>query len=382
MPERILIMGGSFDPPHKGHKALLVAAAKALKPDRVFLIPAFQAPLKGLPGAPAADRLAMLRALTEGLPVGLRERCAIDLAEVRSKRKVYTVTTLRRLSRKRPGAELHFVLGSDSAGNFHRWRDPETLGRLASWWVGVRPGARASLLPGSLPHFNKLPGRFPDISSTEIRLAIATGGKWKKLATKPVAALIRKRGLYGLSIIKALKASLKESRFEHTLAVARTAVRLADRHGLDRQKAALAALLHDCGRCMSPERMVERALAWKVPAPHRADIIRRAPKLLHSYLSAEIAVRRFGVDDPEVLSAVRKHTLGSLSMSPLDTLLYVADAVSEDRRHPGAAGLRSLAFRDLDAALAACLSAKVGYARSRASWLHPVSLALWKNLHQ
>jgi nicotinic acid mononucleotide adenylyltransferase len=55
MPERILIMGGSFDPPHKGHKALLLAAARTLKPGRVLLIPAFQAPLKGIPGAPAGE---------------------------------------------------------------------------------------------------------------------------------------------------------------------------------------------------------------------------------------------------------------------------------------------------------------------------------------
>ncbi|MBI5625347.1 MAG: bis(5'-nucleosyl)-tetraphosphatase (symmetrical) YqeK [Elusimicrobia bacterium] len=373
MPERILIMGGSFDPPHKGHRALLMAAARELAPEAVVLAPAFQAPLKGLPGAPAGVRVAMLRALVSGLPKGLRKRCSLDLSEVRSRRKVYTVETLRRLARRHPQAEFHFVVGSDSAASFHRWRDPKALRRLACWWVGARPGAQAPLPPG----FHRLPGRFPDISSTDIRLAAATAGKWRKLVPKPVAALIRGRKLYGLHILKELEATLKDSRFQHTLAVASIAVRLAERHGLDRQKAALAGLLHDCGRCMTPKQMVARARAWKVLAPRREDLIRRAPKLLHSYLSAELSRRRFGVDDPEILSAVRKHTLGGATMSPLDRLLYVADAVSEDRTHPGAAGLRSLAFRDLDAALAACLEAKVAHARSAGSWLHPLSHSLW-----
>ncbi|MBI5883288.1 MAG: bis(5'-nucleosyl)-tetraphosphatase (symmetrical) YqeK [Elusimicrobia bacterium] len=376
MPERILIMGGSFDPPHKGHKALLLGAANTLKPEQVLLIPAFQAPLKGIPGAPAGQRVEMLRAMVSVLPKGLRKLCSVSLSEVRSKRKVYTVETLRGLKRRFPKDELHFVVGSDSAESFHLWRDPEALKRLSSWWVGPRPGS-GTRLPS---RFHKLPGRFPDISSTDIRLAIATGGRWKKLVPKPVAALIRRKRLYGLALLRTLEDTLKDSRFHHTLAVADIAVRLAERHGLDRQKAALAGLLHDCAKCMSPEEMVSRARAWRIKAPRLADIIRRQPKLLHSYLSAEMARRRFGISDLEVLSAVRKHTLGALSMSPLDKLIYVADSVSEDRGHPLVRGLRTIAFRDLDEALTACLESKVSFARSRKSWLHPVSLSLWKKI--
>ncbi|MBI5208381.1 MAG: bis(5'-nucleosyl)-tetraphosphatase (symmetrical) YqeK [Elusimicrobia bacterium] len=373
-PSGILILGGSFDPPHEGHAALLEAAARRVRPSTILLVPAFQAPLKGVPSAPPQARVAMLRRLLASLPAPWRERCSLDLHELRSRRKVYTVETLRRLRRSHPRAELHFVVGSDAAAAFGRWREPRALERLAAWWVGARPEAAGKVLP----HFRRLPGRFPDVSSTGIRLAIATGRKWKKRVPDRVAAFIRKRRLYGLDMLAKLESMLKKPRFEHTLAVARIAERLAERHGLDRSKAVLAALLHDCGRSLSRGRMVSLARAWRLKAPRLAEIIEHQPKLLHSYLSAELARRRFGVDDPEVLSAIRKHTLAALSMSRLDRLVYVADAVSEDRAHPAAQALRRRAFRDLDAAFDACLRAKLEHASSRRAWIHPISLELWK----
>ena len=67
-------------------------------------------------------------------------------------------------------------------------------------------------------------------------------------------------------------------------------------------------------------------------------------------------------------------------MSRLETLLYVADAVSEDRAHPHAAALRRLAFRDLDAAFAQVLSAKLRHALEHGRWLHPLSISLWNKI--
>ena len=130
MPERVLIMGGSFDPPHKGHKTLLIAAAKALRPERVLLIPAFQAPLKGIPGAPAGQRVEMLRAMVTGLPKNLRKLCSIDLSEVRGRRRVYTVETSGLAEVPRSGAS--FVVGRTQRNP--PVADPETLD-LGSWWA-------------------------------------------------------------------------------------------------------------------------------------------------------------------------------------------------------------------------------------------------------
>jgi len=86
------------------------------------------------------------------------------------------------------------------------------------------------------------------------------------------------------------------------------------------------------------------------------------------------------VSAPAVLSAIRKHTLGDVRMSRLDRLLYVADACSADRSHPGAAETRALAFSDLEEAFARCLSEKLAHALARRAWLHPTTIGLWNSL--
>ncbi|MDE2491466.1 MAG: nicotinate (nicotinamide) nucleotide adenylyltransferase, partial [Elusimicrobia bacterium] len=54
---RTLVFGGSFDPPHRGHAALLAAAARRLRPGRILIVPAWSAPLKdAAPSAPAEER--------------------------------------------------------------------------------------------------------------------------------------------------------------------------------------------------------------------------------------------------------------------------------------------------------------------------------------
>src|SRR3569832_2233312 len=141
---RILIFGGSFDPPHRGHAALLAAAAKAVRPDRILVVPAFHAPLKdAAPSVPAEERLTLARlGVIAPLPARWRASAFIDPAEARGGKRAYTVETLRRLGEEYPRAELHFVCGQDAAASFPRWKDPARLKRLAAWWYGARRGAR------------------------------------------------------------------------------------------------------------------------------------------------------------------------------------------------------------------------------------------------
>lgn len=374
---RLLVFGGSFDPPHRGHIALLSAAAEKIRPDKILVVPAYQAPLKGAPRASSHERLRLLRAgFLPFLPARWRRITRIDAGELNSRRRIYAVDTLRRLSRLYPGAELHFAAGSDSAASFGRWKNPRALKSLCSWWAGPRPGSK-----GKIPsHFKRLPGRFPDISSTEIRARLAAGRGTAAFLTPPVAAAIEKRGLYGAGILSALRRSLSPERFEHTLAVADLAESLARRWGLDAGKAQQAALLHDCGRSVPVPLMAAYARERRLPVPAFDDVARHHPLLIHAYISADLARRRFGVSDPEVLNAIRRHTLGDRRMTALDRLLYVADAASADRDYPAAASIRALAYRDLEAALRACVLNKIQHALTARAWLHPLTISLWNSL--
>ncbi len=374
---KTLVFGGTFDPPHNGHAALLAAACERVRPDRVLVVPAWRARLKAAaPSAPARERLALVAlGVLAPLPGRWRRRAKADGRELRAARVVPTVETLSSLKKARPWEELHFVCGQDAAASFGRWASPKKLRTLAHWWYGARPGAK-----GRPPrHFRRVPGRFPDISSTALRAALALGAE-TPLLRKDVRERIERRGLYGAALLARLRATLKPGRFEHTVNVATLAGRLARAHGVDEEKARLAGLLHDMGRRFPPHALAAYARRRRLPAPRRADLIAREPMLLHAYASADLARRELGVTDPEILSAVSKHTLGGARMSPLDKVLYVADACSADRAHRGVASTRRLASRDLDAALRRCVSDKLAHARARGAWIHPATLSLWNSL--
>lgn len=375
---RVLVFGGSFDPPHRGHAALLAAAAARLKPDRILVVPAFHAPLKDEPpSAPAEERLALVRlGVLSRLPARWRRRALLDASEARGGRRAYTVETLARLREEYPGASLQFVCGQDAAASFPRWKEPARLRRLAAWWYGGRPGAE-----GKPPaFFRRLPGSFPDVSSSQLRVALSLGQDCSGALFPEVLARIEARGAYGTGLLKRLRATLKPGRYEHTLNVASLAGALARRHGADESKARLAGLLHDAGRRFPPPLMAEYAVKRRLKVPERDLTAALEPMLLHAHISEDLARREFGVEDEEVLSAVRKHTLGDPRMSVLDKVVYVADACSADRSHRGAAETRALAFEDLDAAFERCLADKLSHALARRGWLHPLTVELWNDL--
>ncbi|HXT02019.1 MAG TPA: bis(5'-nucleosyl)-tetraphosphatase (symmetrical) YqeK [Elusimicrobiota bacterium] len=375
---RVLVFGGSFDPPHRGHAALLAAAAKSVQPDRILVVPAFHAPLKDAPpAAPAGERLALVRlGVIAPLPARWREKSFIDPAEARGGERAYTVETLKRLREEYPRAELHFVCGQDAAASFPKWKEPARLRELATWWYGARRGSKAA--PPAF--FRRVPGTFPALSSTELRASLALGEDCTDALSPAVLSRIELRGSYGTGLLERLRATLKPGRYEHTLNVASLAGALARRHGLDEGKARLAGLLHDAGRRFPPPLLAEYVRKRRLKIPEGALTAALEPMLLHAYVSEDLARGEFGVRDAEVLSAVRKHTLGDLEMSPLDKAVYVADACSADRRHPGVDETRELAFGDLDAAFERCLADKLSDALRRRAWLHPLTIELWNIL--
>ena len=375
---RVLVFGGSFDPPHRGHAALLAAAAARVKPDRIIIVPAFHAPLKDEPPSASADeRIALARlGLLEKLPSRWGVRALLDPSEARGGRRTYTVETLTRLREEYPAAKLHFLCGQDAAATFPNWRNPSRLKTLAVWWYGARPGA-ADAPPA---FFRRLPGRFPEISSTELRASLALGEDCRDALFPEIIARIEARGLYGRGLLQRLRATLAPGRYEHTLNVAALSGALARRHGEDEAKARLAGLLHDAGRRFAPPLMAEYARKRRLKVPERDLTAGLEPLLLHAHISEDLARREFGVADEAVLSAIRKHTLGDPRMSALDKVVYVADACSADRRHPGAAKTRAPAFDDLDAAFEQCLADKLSHALARRAWLHPLSIELWNIL--
>lgn len=164
---------------------------------------------------------------------------------------------------------------------------------------------------------------------------------------------------------------LSAKRYGHTLRVADTAEDLARAHGLDPGRARLAALMHDAARELSSGEFLDLALGWNLPV---GEPERESPKLLHGPVAAELARRELGVEDGEVLDAVRDHTTGRPGMGPLSLALYVADKIEPARDYPSVENLRRLARRDLRGAAAESLRRSIAHNEERGRPTHPASI--------
>jgi predicted HD superfamily hydrolase involved in NAD metabolism len=169
------------------------------------------------------------------------------------------------------------------------------------------------------------------------------------------------------------RSRLSERRYQHTLRVAETAESLALAHDLEADRARLSALLHDAARETGPEEYLKLADEWQLQV---GDPERLSPKLLHGPVAAELARRELGIDDEEILEAVRAHTTGSPGMGPLALVLYVADKIEPARDYPSVGRLRTLAREDLRRAAEESLQRTIAHNEGRGKATHPASLKM------
>jgi len=155
---------------------------------------------------------------------------------------------------------------------------------------------------------------------------------------------------------------LSDKRYAHTLRVAESAERLAKLHGLSPERARLAGLLHDTAREIGKEELLRVAEEDGLPV---GDFERERPILLHGPVAAELAKEDLGMEDGEILDAVRAHTTGEPGMGPLALALFVADKIEPGREQPGVEELRKLAPVSLHRAARAALEDSVSYNERR-----------------
>jgi len=155
-----------------------------------------------------------------------------------------------------------------------------------------------------------------------------------------------------------LKKLLPPERYRHSLRVEAAAILLADHYKVNRSKASLAGLLHDCSRFLSCKQMLIKARRFGIPI---GPMEKLEPKLLHAKLSAKIARQDFKIKDRQVLSAIALHTVGAEKMSKLDKIIYLADHIEGERNYKEVQKVRKLAFLDLDSAIVESTGAMIKY---------------------
>lgn len=198
---RIGIFGGTFDPPHAGHKKYAEEFVGRLSLDRLIVIPTFIPPHKsGAQTASGADRLRMLELMFTG-----SERVTVSDMELKRGGKSYTCETVKELAELHPADELVFMVGSDMLLSFHTWREPETILKYVRICAVARDGGigTAELEAYVNEYFPEKRDRFiicafdpVEVSSTLLRERLKNGEYNGDMLAPPVLEYIKERKLY------------------------------------------------------------------------------------------------------------------------------------------------------------------------------------------
>lgn len=173
-----------------------------------------------------------------------------------------------------------------------------------------------------------------------------------------------------------LEKKLSPKRFEHSLGVEYTAACMAMCHDVDIEKAAVAGLLHDCAKYLSAEKKIKLCKENQLPI---SKYEYENPELLHGKLGAFYAKKKYGVEDPEILSAITYHTTGKEDMTALEKIIYIADFMEANRKNIKNMGLiRKLAFTDLDSCLCQVMKNTIHYLVVKNAVIDDITLSAYE----
>ena len=205
---RILLYGGTFDPPHNGHLNNIRAAAARICPDLVVVMPAGLSPFKHKTAAPAALRLEMCRcfgALVQQSSGGIPrlEVSGWEMEQAQQGKRNYSVLTLEMLRNTYPGAELYLAVGRDmllSFDGWHRWQDILRIAHLVvvSRNIGDDPmlHAKASELDPAGDRILFAPVEALPMASSQLRARLQAGDSCEAELPETVRQVIRRERLY------------------------------------------------------------------------------------------------------------------------------------------------------------------------------------------
>lgn len=150
-----------------------------------------------------------------------------------------------------------------------------------------------------------------------------------------------------------LKSKLSEKRYNHSLNVSKKAVELSKKYGANTEKAMIAGLLHDITKEISEE---EHIKIFKSENANLDKIYNTSFKLWHAKSGAIYIKQKFNILDEDILNAVRYHTTGRVNMSVLEKIIYISDAISEERTYDDVDKVRNAANESLNLAMVLLLS--------------------------
>ena len=372
---RILIYGGSFNPPHIGHRHAVECACRQLQPDKLLIIPSNIPPHKAT--SEGSSETTVRFRLTQLAFSGL-DGAIVDDREMRRDGPSYSVDTLEELARENPGAELVFLMGTDMLLYMEKWRNYERILQLATLAALPREADELPVLRDYAACLEKRYGARILIlevnpvvaASTELRQCLPRREGRELLPDAVYEEIIRLR-LYGAKpsldwLREKVRSHLSPSRVPHVDGCEQEAIRLAARWGASQDDAAEAGILHDITKKLIPDEQLQLCEKYGII---NDTVELSCHKLLHAKTGAVLARELFGVTD-EIRDAIRWHTTARPEMTLLEQIVYMADYIEQTRHFPGVETLRELAYKDLDEAMILGLQMSLDEIRERGTEPH------------
>ena len=159
-----------------------------------------------------------------------------------------------------------------------------------------------------------------------------------------------------------VKSKMSLKRFTHTLGVVEMSEKLAKIHNADIEKCKVAALLHDICKEMDMEYIKNICKNNFMNELSEEDLENN--EILHGFTGAYYAKNELGINDKEILSAIKYHTVGEKNMTLVEKIVYIADAIEYGRNYPSVAEIREETFKNLDKGILMEIEHKERYLKS------------------
>lgn len=356
------LLGGTFNPPHKGHLRAAIEFCKSENIDVLYIMPSYITPLKQMEkGDSPLCRFEMTQKCFDQKYFSSTTVCVSDF-EISKKDLSYTIETVNHLLQKENTDKIYVFVGSDMFLSLESWKNAKELFEKC---VFVTCPREDDVLEEQISKKNVYKDRYNAVchildikplivSSTQVRKLLDKACDYKdfcmlkNILTESVLWYIIKSGLFGVSFNETdiLKQEIRlyikgKQRLEHIYGVYNRAVFLTSFFKQEisdfssfLKDVICAALLHDVTKEMSPD--IQKSLCKQ----YRIDYNDECQAVLHSQTGAFFAKEHFGINQ-EVFDAIYYHTTGRENMSLLQKIIFIADYTEESRRLESIALLRT-----------------------------------------
>ena len=176
---------------------------------------------------------------------------------------------------------------------------------------------------------------------------------------------------------KLIRSMMGDYRYTHSLNVAEEAVELARLYGGDERVAYTAGILHDITKEIPRDEQLQIIREGGIILD---DVQKNAHKLWHS-VSGSVYVRtRLGIEDEDIINAIRYHTTGRAGMTLLEKIIYTADYTSKERSYDGADIMREKSRRSLEEAMLFSCVFTLQNLSAKSAAIHPDQLFCYNDI--